>query len=352
VKISQILLVFGALLCVAPTVIAQQSGIADETVIIQIDDHLITRADLAEEYRHLRRQYPDERMTDDEMKDEAIIRLVQRALALQAAPKFAIPLEQYRALVNKAVLEGIERAGSMISFLQENYNELGVLDIEEFRDYRYSELVHAQIKSIVMGRQQTPGKGFRAILKPSPAEIRRAYKETHEYRMEPAILKWALLDFDVKNGSTQTPEEIVAKALADLDDGSITVPELIDLADSSTLRDGPAEEGTLAKVIDFLSSASPGEYCKAPKNNIGAQGGVTIIIVIEKAPQRDISFAEVQHIIAEQLAYNERVKVMGDFFKETAAMVDVWVTDDEPRHKKLVGMIIGRDIPVNNPEEL
>ena len=100
-KISQILFVLGTLLCIAPTVIAQQSGIADETVIIQVNDYLITKADIVDEARRLLQQNPG--MTQQASEVRAYTNLVQQGLLLQAAAKLAVPLEQYFALADEFV---------------------------------------------------------------------------------------------------------------------------------------------------------------------------------------------------------------------------------------------------------
>jgi hypothetical protein len=353
VKISPILLVFGALLCIAPTVIAQQSGMANETVTIQIADHLITAADIAKARRRLFHQNP---LISQQTSDlRAITNLVQEALTLQAAAKLSVPLEQYFALADDFVVKEIERAGSMNNFLLEKKDELGAINVEEFRDYIYKNFVYTHVIKMIAGKQQTAGKGFRVILKPSPAEIRRAYKENQEYRMAPAILKWSYLRFYPKSNSDQTPEQLVAKALTDLEDGTISPQELIDLADDAIANAGQPED-TVTWVLDFVSSASTGAYIIGPKSNFGSQGTVSVVIVTENVPSRERSFAEAQHIIEKELTDKNRKEAIDDFFEETAAMVDVWVTDDITGLKDFVSQIIGRDIPlntpVNNPEEL
>jgi hypothetical protein len=349
VKTSQILLVFGALLCIAPAVIAQQSRIADETVIIQVDDHLITSADITKEGRRLFHQNP--RMTQEMSEVRAITNLVQQALTFQTAAKLAIPLEQYFALADEFVVKEIERAGSMQNFLLEKNDELGVLDIDEFRDYIYSNFVYTHVMRIVSGNQETAGKGFRVILEPSPAEIRREYKENEEYRMAPAILKWSYLRFYPKSNDAQTPEQLVAKALTDLEDGAISAQGLIDLADDAIANTGQPED-TAAWVLDFVSSASASEYKIGPKSNFGSQDTVSFVIITENAPPKEYPFAEAQRIIVRKLTSVKRMKAIDDFFEEAAAKVAIWVTDDIPGLKDYVSQMIGRDIPVNNPEEL
>ena len=348
-KISQVLLVLGALLCIAPTVIAQQSGIADETVIIQVDDHLITRADIVDEGRRLLHQNPS--MPQQAREARAYTNLVQQALVLQAAAKLAIPLEQYFALADEFVLKEIERAGSINNFLLEKNDELGILDVEEFRDYIYNNFVYTHVLRIVAGNQQTAGKGFRVILEPSPAEVRRAYKENHEYRMAPAILKWSYLRFYPKGDSAQAHKDMVGKALTDLNDGAISVQELIDLADDAIANTGQPKD-TAAWVLDFVSSASTGAYKIGPKSNFGAQGTVSVIIITENTPPKEYPFAEAQRIIVKRLTNEKRRKAIDDFFEEAAARVDIWVTDDILGLKGFVSQMIGRHIPVNNPEEM
>ena len=345
-KISPILLVFGALLCVAPTVIAQQPGIAGETAIIRIGDHLITSADITKEGRRLFHQNP--LMLQQASEVRAITNMVQQALTRQAAAKLAIPLEQYLILADDFVAKEIERAGSRNNFLLEKKKELGVLEIEEFRDYIYNNFVYTHVLRIVSGNQQTAGKGFRVILEPSPAEIRRAYKENQEYRMAPAILKWSYLRFYLKSGSAQTPEQVVAKALTDLESGAISAQELIDLADDAIAKTGQPED-TAPWALDFVSSASTGAYKIGPKSNFGSQGTVSVVIITEKAPPKEYLFAEAQRTIAKQLANEKRKKAIDDFFEETAAMVEIWVTDDIPGLKDFVSQIIGRDILANTP---
>ena len=348
-KISQVLLVLGALLCIAPTVIAQQSGIADETVIIQVDDHLITGADIVDEGRRLLHQNPS--MPQQAREARAYTNLVQQALVLQAAAKLAIPLEQYFALADEFVVKEIERAGSINNFLLEKNDELGILDVEEFRDYIYNNFVYTHVLRIVAGNQQTAGKGFRVILEPSPVEVRRAYKENHEYRMAPAILKWSYLRFYPKGDSAQAHKDMVGKALTDLNDGAISVQELIDLADDAIAHTGQPKD-TAAWVLDFVSSASTGAYKIGPKSNFGAQGTVSVIIITENTPPKEYPFAEAQRIIVKRLTNEKRRKAIDDFFEEAAARVDIWVTDDILGLKDFVSQMIGRHIPVNNPEEM
>jgi hypothetical protein len=349
VKISPVLFVLGALLCIAPTVIAQQSQIDNATVIIQVDDHLITYGDIAEEGRRLFHQNP---LIPQEVSEvRAITNLVQQALTFQAAAKLSIPLEQYLALADEFVLKEIERAGSIQNFLLEKNNELGVLDREEFRDYIYSNFVYTHVIRIVAGNQETAGKGFRVILKPSPAEIRHAYQENEEYRMAPAILKWSYLRFYPKSNSALMPEQLVAKALTDLEGGAISPQELIDLADDAIANTGQPKD-TAAWVLDFVASAGAGAYKIGPKSNFGSQGTVSLVLITENAPPKEYSFAEAQSIITKQLMRERRIKVIGDFFKETAAKVDIRVTDDIPGLKDFISQMIGRDIHVNNPEEL
>ena len=204
---------------------------------------------------------------------------------------------------------------------------------------------------IVSGNQETAGKGFRVILEPSPAEIRRAYKENEEYRMAPAILKWSYLRFYPKSNDAQTPEQLVAKALTDLEDGAISAQGLIDLADDAIANTGQPED-TAAWVLDFVSSASASEYKIGPKSNFGSQDTVSLVIITENAPPKEYPFAEAQRIIVRKLTSEKRMKAIDDFFEEAAAKVAIWVTDDIPGLKDYVSQMIGRDIPVNNPEEL
>jgi hypothetical protein len=349
VKFSQILLVCGALLCIAPTVISQQSGTDDETVIISVDDHLITRADIAKEGRRLFHQNPH--MLQEASEVRAITNLVQQALTLQAAAKLAIPLEHYLAYADEFVVKEIERSGSINNFLLEKNKELGVLEIDEFRDYIYNNFVYTHVMRIVAGNQETAGKGFRVILEPSPAEVRRAYKENEEYRMAPAILKWSFLRFYQKGNSAQTHKDMVDKALTDLEGGVISVQELIDLADDAIASTGQPED-TAAWIIDFISSASTGAYKIGPKSNFGAQGTVSVIIVTENTPPKEYLFSEAQSIIVKKLTREKRMKAIDNFFEEEAAKVDIWVTDDILGLKDFISQMIGRHIPVNNPEEL
>jgi len=349
VKISHILLVFSALLCIARPVVAQGSNVADATVIIKVDDYLITSADAFKEARRLFHQNP--LMEQEASKIIAISNLVRQALTLQAAAKLEVPLAHYHSAAGEFVLKEIERAGSKNNFLLEKNNELGMLDTEEFHDFIYHSFVHTQVMGIVTGNQETAGKGLRVILDPSPAEIRRAYKDNQEFRMAPEVIKWSYLKFYKKSNSGQMPTEIVAKALADLDDGSISAQELINLADDAIANVGQPED-TATWIIDFVSSASTGEYRIAEKNNLGSQGSVSMIIVTESVPARAYSFNEAQPVIAKLLTDKKREKVVEDFYAETAAVVDIWVTDDVPGLKNFVSQMIGRHIPANNPEEL
>ena len=347
-KISRILLVLGALLCIAPAVIAQQSGIADETVIIQVNDYLITKADIMDEARRLLHQNPLIAQQASEVR--AYTNLVQQGLLLQAAAKLAVPLEQYFALADEFVLKEIERAGSINNFLLEKNNELGVLEIEEFRDYIYNNYVYTHVLRIVAGNQQTAGKGFRVILEPSPEEIRREYKENHEYRMSPAILKWSYLKFYQKGDSAQAHKDMVDKALTDLENGAISVQELIDLADDAIANTGQPED-TATWVLDFVSSASTGAYKIGPKSNFGSQGTVSLVVITENTLPKEYPFAEAQSIIAKRLMDERRMKVIDDFFEETATKANIWVTDDIPGLKDFISQMIGRDIPANTPSK-
>jgi hypothetical protein len=349
VKISHILLVFSALLCIAPAVIAQESKIAGETVIIQIDDRLITYSDTSKEAARISRQNP--LMPQQSSEVLAITNLVNQALTLQAAAKLDIPLAQYRARADEFVLEEIEQAGSVNNFLLEKNNSLGVMDIKEFRDYLYHNFVYNSVIGIVVGNQQTAGKGFRAILGPSPAELRSAYKENQEFRMAPAVLKWSYLRFYPKKGGAETPEQILSKALIDLDAGSISAQGLIDLADDAIANVGQPEE-TADWVLDFISSASAGGYIIGPKSAYSPQGTVSVVIITENVPARKYPFGEAQSIITKQLTAKKKKKIIDTFFTEAAAVANVWVTDDIPGLKGFVSEMIGRDIPVNNPEEL
>ena len=353
-KISHILLVFSAILCIPPSVVAQQSRIPDETVIIQVDDHLITSADTNKEARRLLYQNPaslHDQSAQDKAGYDAVVNLVRQALALQVVAKLEVPVAHYRSVTDEFVLKEIERAGSINDFLLEKNNELGVLDIEEFSDYIYRNFIYTYIIRTVVGNQETAGKGLRAILGPSPAEVRRAYKENQKFRMAPAVLRWNYLKFRKNSDSGETPKQIVTKALTDLSDGSINVQGLIDLADDAIPGVGQPEE-TADWIFDFVSSASTGEYIIAPKNNSGSQGSVGMVVVTENVPAQEYTFEEAQPIIIKWLTGRNRAKALGDFFTETAAVVDVWVTDDIPGLKKAVSRMIGRDIPVNNPEEL
>ena len=344
-KISQILFVLGTLLCIAPTVIAQQSGIADETVIIQVNDYLITKADIVDEARRLLQQNPG--MTQQASEVRAYTNLVQQGLLLQAAAKLAVPLEQYFALADEFVLKEIERAGSRNDFLLEKNNELGILERDEFRDYIYNNFVYTHVLRIVAGNQQTAGKGFRVILEPSPKEVRHAYKENHEYRMSPAILKWSYLKFYQKGDSAQAHKDMVDKALTDLKNGAISVQELIDLADDAIANTGQPED-TATWILDFVSSASAGAYKIGPKSNFGSQGTVSLVVITENTPPKEYPFAEAQSIIAKQLMSERRMKVIDDFFEETATKADIWVTDDIPGLKDFISQMIGRDILAKN----
>tara|TARA_X000001036_G_scaffold414950_1_gene430624 strand:- start:146 stop:1207 length:1062 start_codon:yes stop_codon:yes gene_type:complete len=353
VKISQILLVLGALPYIAPAAIAQESGLANETVIIQVNDHLITKADIMDEARRLLHQNP--LMAQQASEVRAYTNLVQQGLLLQAAAELAVPLKQYFALADEFVLKEIERAGSMNNFLLEKNNELGILEIEEFRDYIYNNFVYTHVLRIVAGSQQTAGKGFRVILEPSPKEIRHAYKENHEYRMAPAILKWSYLKFYQKGDSAQAHKDMVGKALTDLENGAISMQELIDLADDAIANTGQPED-TAAWVLDFVSSASTGAYKIGPKSNFGSQGTVSLVVITENTPPKEYPFTEAQSIIAKRLMGERRIKVIDDFFKETATKANIWVTGDIPGLKDFISQMIGRDILTNtsskNSEEL
>ena len=348
-KISHILLVFSALFCIAPPVIAQGSIIAEETVIISVDDHLITFAEFYKEADRIFHQNP--LMAQQAGLFQAITNLVRRALTLQTALKFAVPLAQFRSLADEFTSKEIEQAGSLNDFLLEKNSELGILDKEEFADYIYNEYVYIRVMSIVLGNQQTAGKGLRVILAPSPAEIRSAYKENQEFRMAQAVLKWSYLSFYKKPGSAQTPGGIVTNALAGLDNGSISAQELIDLADNDLKRIGQPED-TAAWIIDFVSNASAGEYAINPKSDLGSQGNVSMILITENLPAREYSFEEAQPIIIKRLTDKKRNVAVVDFFAKAVAEVDVWVTDDIPGLKDLVSQMIGRYIPANSPEEL
>jgi len=346
VKIPHILLVIGALLCFSPPVISQESGIADEIVIIQINDHLITSADSAKEARRLFHQNP--LIDQDTSNILAINNLVRQALTLQAAAKLEVPLAHYHSQADEFVLKEIERAGSMKNFLLEKNDELGMQEIDEFRDYIYYSFVHHHVMGLVAGNQPTAGNGLRTILSPSPAKIRRAYKERQEFRMAPAVLKWSYLRFYPKSNGAQTPEQIVAKALADLDDGSISLQELIDLADNAIPNVGQPED-TASWIIDFVSSASAGEYIIAPNTRTR---GVAIVVIIENVPAQEYTFEEAQPIIIKRLTDEKKRRVVDDFYAETAAVVDFWVTDDIPGLKGFVSQMIGRDIPANMPDKI
>jgi hypothetical protein len=272
VKPSHILLVFGALLCIAPTVIAQQPTITDETVVIQIADHLITVADIYKE--ELRLHHIDSEMGKSERLFQAITNVVQFSLTIQAAPKLEVPLAHLKLRADEFVVKEIESAGSINNLLQGKISKLGLLNIEEYNDHIYGRFVFSSVINIISGDQQTAGKGFRVILKPSPAEIRRAYKE----RMKPEVLKWRRLIF-----STETPEQRVKKALADLDGGLIDMQELIDLADHDVPGVGQPKDG-VGWIIDFLSSASAGGHLMGPAPKHAPRGSVAMVIVTEKVP--------------------------------------------------------------------
>jgi hypothetical protein len=346
VKISPILLVLGALLCVAPTVIAQQSRGTSETVIIQIDDYLITRANLNKEKDRLLRKDP--RLGESDCEIIAIRTLVERALILQGAAKLKIPLEQYRAMADEVAVIEIERHGSRDAFLLENKKKFGVLDIKGFSEYTYHRLVYLETMRIVVGRRETDGKGFRVILEPSPAELRRAYKENQAFRIAPAVLKWSYLKFYKKSNGDQTPEKIVEDALASLENGSISTQELVDLADEVLPNVGQPED-TVAWILDFVSSgASAGEHRIGPQS----ESAMSVVVITENSPAREYTFYEAQSIITKRLTDKRMEKVIGNFYAETAAVVDIWVTDDVPGLKNFVSQVIGRHIPANNSEEL
>ncbi|MDE0585284.1 MAG: hypothetical protein OSB63_01535 [Planctomycetota bacterium] len=346
-KIPHILLVIGALLCFSPLVISQEYGIADEIVIIKINNHLITSADSAKEARRLFHQNP--LIDQDTSNILAINNLVRQALTLQAAAKLGAPLlAHYHSQAEEFVLKEIERAGSRKNFLLEKNDELGMRDREEFRDYIYYSFVHHHVMGVVAGNQPTAGNGLRTILSPSPAKIRRAYKERQEFRMAPAVLKWSYLRFYPKSNGAQTPEQIVDKALADLDDGSISLQELIDLADNAIPNVGKPED-TATWIVDFVSSASAGEYIIAPSTSIR---GVAIVVITENVPVQEYTFEEAQPIIIKRLTNEKKSQVIDDFYAETAAMVDFWVTDDIPGLKGFVSQMIGRDIPANMPVKI
>ena len=356
-KVSHILLVFSAILCIAPPVVAQPQSITDETVIIQIDDHLITFGDYRKEGRRLLHKNPS--MEQEAGDITAISNLVEQALALQVVAKYEVPVAQYHSITNAFVLKEIERAGSINDFLLEKEKELGALDIEEFRDYIYRNFVYAHVIGVVVGNEKTAGKGLRAILDPSPAEIRRTYKEA----MSPAVLEWSYLRFYPNSTSAQTPTQRVTEALTDLDKGSRSeqeLQELINLADHALPKVGQPKNKA-AWIIDFVSSESAGEYLIGPDPTISLHGGVApqgsvaMVIITAKAPPTRMfkqSFGEAQPLIVKLLTDIKKKNAINAFFVETGAVVDVWVTDTIPGLKDLVSGLIGRKIPANNHEGL
>jgi hypothetical protein len=78
---------------------------------------------------------------------------------------------------------------------------------------------------------------------------------------------------------------------------------------------------------------------------------VALVVITENTPSKEYLFAEAQSIIAKRLMDERRMKVIDDFFKETATKANIWVTDDIPGLKDFISQMIGRDIPANTPSK-
>ncbi len=348
-KISHILFACCALTCLALPAAAQQSSIVGETVIVQIDDQLITSRDVADENRRL--LYKNPMMDPRSSEPIAITNLIQRALTVHVAPKLEVPLEHYSLITDDHILQEIERAGSRLHFLKAKNLEFGMTTIKEYHDYIYHNYIYTHVLSIVVGNQQTSGKGLRVILDPSPKEIRHTYIENEEFQLAPAVLEWSLLKFYPGRTGDKTAQEVAAQAIRELKEGKINAQQLVEMADDAIEMLGEPED-TASWVIDFISTASENDVLVGPASKYGLAGTVSLVLITKRVPAQEYSFKDAQPLIKKHLRAVSQNKTIEDFFISAAAEVDVWVTDDIPLLKAFVSQIIRRDIPANNSTAL
>jgi hypothetical protein len=346
VKTSHILLVLGALLTFAPSISALQQDTIDDSILIQIDDHIITTRDIEEMGMRLTHMSPD--IDENAIAGAAVSRLIQQALFMHAAQSMQLPLDVFETATNDHIADEIQRLGSYELFLEAKKQELSIDNVNAYHDFILNDFVKSQVLSVVTGQNPTKNKGFLILPEPSPAEIRRAYKENESYRQSPAILKWNYLRFMPSRNDKQSPAERALQATDSFNNKEISVGQLIALADSKISREGVSEDSA-EWVSSFLKTAKNHDVLVRPAT---ASGVVAVLLAVESMPATIYDFKTAQPSIRKDLMRKSRGEAIDKFFVDTASAVDVWVSDEVPGLKAFVSQIIGRDIPANNSAEL
>ncbi|MBC8369338.1 MAG: hypothetical protein H8E25_05030 [Planctomycetes bacterium] len=346
-KFSHLPLFLLTLVAVATPALAQdQEQVAGSTILVQIGDFIITDYNLAKASERVSYMRPE--VDERDISALAMRELVHRALFISAAGAMELPLDMIDH-TTKVHIEGeIQRYGSHDLFIEAKFGELYIDNLADYHDFVYHDLVRSQVLSIVTGRAPTSNNSKRIIVEPSPSEIRRAYIENEKYRQTEAVIKWDILRFFPSRGQQGDAADRATQAISDFEAGKISLIEFQKLANSR--RSFSFDQGNLSqKITDFVTNASVNDTLLL---HSAASTVSQVILVTENSPAVDADFNTAQLLIRKDLMNEARSKAIEEFIAQTASEVDIWATDEYPGVKDLISIIVGRNIPANNPAEL
>ncbi|MDP6963443.1 MAG: hypothetical protein QGF46_04680, partial [Planctomycetota bacterium] len=223
--------------------------------LLQIDDQIISSADVEKKAHQLLTANPEldpEQLTTISLKD-----LVHAALFRRAAQQLQIPLAIFEQFINDHIAREVERAGSYHEFLEDQKLKLGIENMDDYKLYVLNDFIRAEVLNILLGKNPTTNKGFLAIIEPTPAEVRQAFKENEAYRTIPATSSWSFLKFSRTIGS-DSAQQRAEDAVAAFNAKEISYSELIKQADLEIQRQGYTQDSA-PWVIEFVSNAKSGD---------------------------------------------------------------------------------------------
>ncbi len=273
-------------------------------VLVLLNDQIITESQIALDATRMMRGQPG--LDPDTAFGRALTNRLSEILAREGFARLGLDMSLLEGQVSDRLAAMIEESGSRARF--EQGIQASGYDMASFRAAMEGELVHLTWRSIVVGDQPSPLEGYRNQVSISPAEIRAEYDANPGRWKQEESLVWATLQFfDDANGPGAARAAQVTEQLRKRE---ITPDQAAKLANSTKREQGdPSRKSLRDDIQEFLQGAAPSDVSPVDLiPNLGAQ----VVVLLEKNSAREISFAEAQPVISQELRNRKRALLMNE----------------------------------------